>query len=352
MNFFKKFVLIIFLINFFLVCIYFFLKNEINKPIYSYKRDLIIDIDKGSNIRDIFEIFKNKNIIKNKLIYYFAIYSKEDYVPKYGQYFIPKNLSILDILDILKLGKVIQYKITIPEGLTTLETISRISDNKFLKGIIKKEFYELEGLFLPETYYFNKGYTRDDLLNRMRNDMQKILDNDWNNRVGSLPYKTKYDVLKMASIIESETGAEPEKKLIASVFINRLNKNMKLQSDPTVSYGLEKINKKKIKKIKKSHLKIDHPWNTYTRKGLPQSPISNPGRSSIYAALNPFQTNYYYFVADNKGGHLFAKTLSEHNKNIIYLKNNDLLELNDNKSIFLNGNQLPSKKPIFKKIKN
>ena len=135
MNFFKKFVLIIFLINFFLVCIYFFLKNEINKPIYSYKRDLIIDIDKGSNIRDIFEIFKNKNIIKNKLIYYFAIYSKEDYVPKYGQYFIPKNLSILDILDILKLGKVIQYKITIPEGLTTLETISRISDNKFLIDI-------------------------------------------------------------------------------------------------------------------------------------------------------------------------------------------------------------------------
>ena len=351
MNFIKKIILIVILINIFIISIYFFLKNEINKPIYSYKSDLIIDINKGSNVREIFEILKNNNIIKNKSVYYFAIYSKKNYVPKYGQYFIPKNLSISQILDIFKLGKVVQHKITIPEGLTTLETISRIRENKFLMGKINKEFYELEGLFLPETYYFNKGYTRDDLLNRMRNDMQKILDNDWNNRLASLPYKTKYDVLKMASIIESETGAEPEKKLIASVFINRLNRNMKLQSDPTVSYGLEKINKKKIKKIKKSHLRIDHAWNTYTRYGLPQSPISNPGRSSIYAALNPFQTNYYYFVADNKGGHLFAKTLREHNKNIHYLKNNNLLELNDNKSIFLNDNQLPSKKPIFKKIK-
>jgi len=351
MNFIKKFVLklllIVMLINVFIISIYFFLKNEISKPIHSYKSDLVIDIVKGNNVRDIFEIFKNNNIINSKLVYYFAIYSVENYVPKYGQYYIPKNLSILNILDILNLGKVIQYKITIPEGLTTFETISRINDNKLLTGKINIEFFELEGLFLPETYYFNKGYTKDDLLNRMRNDMQKILDNYWNNRARNLPYKTKYDVLKMASIIESETGAEPEKKLIASVFINRLNKNMKLQSDPTVIYGLEKINKNKIKKIKKSHLRIDHAWNTYTRKGLPQSPISNPSRSSIYAALNPFQTNYYYFVADKNGGHLFAKSLIEHNKNISYLKNNDLIKLNDNKSIFLNDNQLPSKKPVF-----
>jgi len=352
MNFIKKFLLIVILINFFIIIIYFFLENEISKPILSYKNDLIIDIEKGNNVRDIFEIFKNNNIIINKLVYYFAFYSKENYVPKYGQYHIPKNLSILHILDILNSGKVIQYKITIPEGFTTIETISRISENKFLTGKVNKKFYGLEGLFLPETYYFNKGYTRDDLLNRMRNDMQKVLDSVWINRVKSLPYKTKYDVLKMASIIESETGAAPEKKLIASVFINRLNKNMKLQSDPTVKYGFEKINNQKIKKIKRSHLRIDHAWNTYTRKGLPQSPISNPGRSSIYAALNPFQTNYYYFVADKKGGHLFAKSLIEHNKNILYLKNNDLLELNDNKSIFLNDNQLPSKKPIFNKIKD
>ena len=356
MNFIKKYLLklflIVILINILIICFYLFLKNEISKPIHSYKSDLIIDIEKGDSIRDIFEIFKNKNIINNKLVYYFAIYSIENYVPKYGQYYIPKNLSILHILDILNLGKVIQYKITIPEGLTTLEIVSRINDNKLLIGKINIEFLELEGLFLPETYYFNKGYSKNDLLNRMRNDMQKILDNDWNNRARNLPYKTKYDVLKIASIIESETGAEPEKKLIASVFINRLNKKMKLQSDPTVIYGLEKINKNKIEKIRKSHLRIDHAWNTYTRKGLPQSPISNPGRSSIYAALNPFQTNYYYFVADKKGGHLFAKSLNEHNKNIRYLKNNDLLELNDNNSIFLNDNQLPSKKPIFYKIKD
>ena len=356
MDFIKKFLLklllSVILIVSFLICSYFFLKNEINKPINSYKGDLIIDIGKGNNIRDIFKIFKSNNIIKNKLVYYFAVYSIKNYVPKYGQYNIPNNLSILHILDILNSGKVIQYKITIPEGLTTLETISKIRDNKLLTGEINKEFSKLEGLFLPETYYFYKGYTRDDLLNRMKNDMQKILDNDWNNRVGNLPYKTKYDVLNMASIIESEAGAEPEKKLIASVFINRLNKNMRLQSDPTVLYGLEKLKKNKIKIIKKSHLRTDHAWNTYTRKGLPKSPISNPGRSSINAALNPFQTSYYYFVADRKGGHLFAKSLSEHNKNILYLKKNNLLELNDNISVFSNDNQLPSKKPIFNKIED
>ena len=123
MNFIKKFLLIVILINFFIIIIYFFLENEISKPILSYKNDLIIDIEKGNNVRDIFEIFKNNNIIINKLVYYFAFYSKENYVPKYGQYHIPKNLSILHILDMLNAGKVIQYKITIPEGFTTIETI-------------------------------------------------------------------------------------------------------------------------------------------------------------------------------------------------------------------------------------
>ena len=164
----------------------------------------------------------------------------------------------------------------------------------------------------------------------------------------NLPYESKFDALKIASIIESEAGADSERKLISSVFINRLNKNMKLQSDPTVKYGLEKKNSNKIKIIKRSHLKLDHAWNTYTRKGLPLTPICNPGKKSIIAALNPIKTDYFYFVADNRGGHLFAKTLEDHNINIVYLKNKKLIKLNDNNSIFFEDNNLPLVKP-FKK---
>ena len=227
----------------------------------------------------------------------------------------------------------------------TKEILSIIKKNKKLSGEIDPSFSELEGIFLPETYFFTKGYSRNDLLLRMKSKMNKELDYEWTNRQKNLPYKSKFDALKIASIIESEAGSDSERKLISSVFINRLNKNMKLQSDPTVKYGLERKNSNKIKIIKRSHLKLDHAWNTYTRKGLPLTPICNPGKKSIIAALNPIKTDYFYFVADNRGGHLFAKTLKDHNINIVYLKNKKLIRFNDNKSIFFEDNNLPLEKP-------
>ena len=179
----------------------------------------------------------------------------------------------------------------------------------------------------------------------MRKKLINVIDYEWNKRDISLPYKSKYEALVIASLIESEASLDQERKLIASVFVNRLRKNMRLQSDPTVKYGLEKLHKLKIKTIKKSHLKIDHPWNTYTRNGLPITPICNPGKKSIIAALNPVNSDYLYFVADKKGGHFFAKTLKEHNKNINYTKKNTLSKLNDNSSIFFSDNDLPLSKP-------
>ncbi|MAC61948.1 MAG: aminodeoxychorismate lyase [SAR116 cluster bacterium] len=332
------------------VFIYFFvhLSNEIRKPLKTYEDNIIIEIKNGYNSKNIFKVLNKNNIINNKLIYEFGIINKKNYLPKYGQYYIKKNLSLLEILEIFNNGESIQHKITIPEGLITNQILSIIEKNKILSGEIDPSFSELEGIFLPETYFFTKGYDRNDLLLRMKSEMNKELDYEWNNRKKNLPYKSKFDALKIASIIESETGADSERKLISSVFINRLNKNMKLQSDPTVKYGLEKKNSNQIKIIKRSHLKLDHAWNTYTRKGLPLTPICNPGKKSIRAALNPIKTDYFYFVADSKGGHLFAKSLKEHNINILYLKNKNLIRLNDNKSIFLNDNNLPLEKP-FKK---
>ena len=347
----KSIFLNVLIILFLLICIviyfYFHLINEIKKPLYSYNNNIIIEINNGYNSKDIFKILNNNNIINNKFLYNIGLlYKKKEYNPRYGQYYIPKNLSLLEIFDIFNDGKSIQHKITIPEGLVTQEILSIIKNDKVLSGDIDPEFSKLEGFFLPETYFFTKGYSRDDLLFRMRNEMKRILDYEWEKRKKKLPYKDKLDALKIASIIESETGADAERKLIASVFINRLNNNMKLQSDPTVKYGLEKININQIKIIKRSHLKLDHAWNTYTRKGLPKTPICNPGKKSIIAALNPIKTDYFYFVADSKGGHLFAKSLDDHNSNIFYLKNKNLIRLNDNKSIFLNDNNLPLEKPV------
>ena len=346
---FSNIIITIFLLTTVFIYFYVHLSNEIRKPIKTYNDNIIIEIKNGYNSKNIFKVLYKNNIINNKLIYEFGIlYKKKNYLPKYGQYYIKKNLSLLEILEIFNNGESIQHKITIPEGLITKEILSIIEKNKILSGEIDQSFSELEGMFLPETYFFTKGYSRNDLLLRMKSKMNKELDHEWRNRKKNLPYKSKFDALKIASIIESEAGADSERKLISSVFINRLNKNMKLQSDPTVKYGLEKKNSNKIKIIKRSHLKLDHAWNTYTRKGLPLTPICNPGKKSIIAALNPIKTDYFYFVADNRGGHLFAKTLKDHNINIVYLKNKKLIKLNDNNSIFFEDNNLPLVKP-FKK---
>ena len=338
-----------FLIFFFIIIvILIYLKTEFEKPLSYNKEDIVIEIPKGANSKEIFAILKNNNIIDNKMLYYFSVVFKGDkYLPKYGEYFISKNYSISEVLDVIDSGNSIHRKITVPEGLTTKQIIDVVLSNQHLKGEIEIDFHNLEGMLLPETYFFNSGYSRNDLLNRMKNEMEKTLEEKWNMRDQNLPYSNKIEALVLASMIESETGAAPERKLIASVFVNRLRKNMKLQSDPTVVYGLEKNNNIEIKKLKRSHLKIDHQWNTYTRKGLPKSPICNPGKKSIEAVMKPFNTDYLYFVSDDKGGHLFARSLNEHNKNILYIKKNKLLNLNDNKTKNLSATDLPLSKPTF-----
>ena len=322
-----------------------FLNKEIHKPL-EVSDDIVLEVKKGANSEQIFQLLKKYNLVHSRLKYNYLVYAKgSKYLPKYGQYLIPKNSSLNSILDIFNSGESIEYKITIPEGLTTRKILEIVSKDEILKGLINQDYIDNEGDFLPETYFFSYGYSRNSLLERMKKKLINVIDYEWNKRDSSLPYKSKYEALVIASLIESEASLDQERKLIASVFINRLRKNMRLQSDPTVKYGLEKLHKLKIKTIKKSHLKIDHPWNTYTRNGLPITPICNPGKKSIIAALNPVNSDYLYFVADKKGGHFFAKTLKEHNENISYTKKNTLSKLNDNSSIFFSDNDLPLSKP-------
>ena len=349
MNLNKVFVTIIYiflLIIILSVILLLFLNREINRPLEVFDDDIVLEVKKGANSEQIFQLLKKYNIVHSRIKYKYLVYVKgNEYLPKYGQYLIPKNSSLNSILDIFNSGESIEYKITIPEGLTTRKILEIVSKDKILKGLINQNYVDNEGNFLPETYFFSYGYSRNSLLERMKKKLINVIDYEWKKRDSSLPYKSKYEALVIASLIESEASLDQERKLIASVFVNRLRKNMRLQSDPTVKYGLEKLHKLKIKTIKKSHLKIDHPWNTYTRNGLPITPICNPGKKSIIAALNPANSDYLYFVADKKGGHFFAKTLKEHNKNINYIKKNTLSKLNDNSSIFFSDNDLPLSKP-------
>jgi UPF0755 protein len=177
-----------------------------------------------------------------------------------------------------------------------------------------------EGTIFPETYTFSKGKKRMDLVNEAKSMMRAKLKDVWDNRDEGLPYKNINEMLIMASIIEKETGINDERAKVASVFVNRLKKGMLLQTDPTVIYAITEGMQNFGRSLTRKDLKVDSPYNTYKYAGLPPTPICNPGFESIYAAAHPADTDYLYFVANGQGGHNFARTLSEHNKNVAHWK--------------------------------
>ncbi|MCI5049528.1 MAG: endolytic transglycosylase MltG, partial [Rickettsiales bacterium] len=173
-----------------------------------------------------------------------------------------------------------------------------------------------EGDLMPDTYFIHRGDTRESVVMRMKKSMQEFMDAQWASRQANLPLKNKQEAMVLASMIEKETGVDGERGRVASVFVNRLRKGMLLQSDPTVVYGIELKDGPMGRPLWLKDLKVDHPYNTYVHAGLPPKPIANPGKEAIKAALNPPQTNDFYFVATGSGGHFFAKTLAEHNRNV------------------------------------
>ena len=232
-----------------------------------------------------------------------------------GEYRLPAAISPGALLDLLESGKTVQHKLTVAEGLTVPAVLRLVAADPVLAGELPPE-PPPEGTLLPETYLFERGDTRVALIERMRAEMARELDRLWQSRAPDLPIETPQEALILASIIEKETAVPAEYPLVASVFVNRLRKGMLLQTDPSVIYALTKGERDLGRALTRRDLEVDDPYNTYRYPGLPPGPIANPGRGALAAALNPAKTPYLYFVADGSGGHAFATTLEEHNRNV------------------------------------
>lgn len=232
---------------------------------------------------------------------------------KHGEFSVPARSSMKQVMDLLVSGKVIQYSVTVPEGRTSAMVLRILNADPVLTGDLPAA--PAEGALLPETYLFTRGATRADMLRRMAREHTALAERLWAERKADLPYDTLEEAIILASIVEKETGIASERPQVASVFVNRLRRGMKLQSDPTIIYGLtggEPLGRG----IRRSELEKATPYNTYVIDGLPPTPICNPGRASLEAVMNPPDTEYLFFVADGTGGHAFARTLEEHNANV------------------------------------
>ncbi|MDQ0394234.1 UPF0755 protein [Labrys monachus] len=233
---------------------------------------------------------------------------------KAGEYAFKPRASMVDVMDILVEGKSIQHSLTIPEGLTSQAVVDRLAQDDILTGDAPP--VPPEGSILPDTYKFERGTTRAQMVSRMEAEQKALVEQVWKKRASNLPLKSPADLVTLASIVEKETGKADERPHVASVFINRLQKNMRLQSDPTVIYGIAGGKGRLDRPLQSADLGRPTPFNTYLIAGLPPSPIANPGRAAMEAVANPMATKDLYFVADGSGGHAFAETLDQHNKNV------------------------------------
>ena len=279
------------------------------------KNQKIIEIIPGDRLSIVAEKLYSEEIINSKFLFMLWMYLSWDQNNlKLGEYSIPEGATLSQIQGIITSGRMYNKYITIPEGLTVKQIFEIINSYDDLTGNISVSVKD--GELLPQTYAYNKMITKDDLILKMKQAMSEVIDKEWENRQENLPIKTKEEAIILASIVEKETGIPEERPLVASVFLNRLNKKMRLQSDPTVVYTLtNKYGNMRGRRLYKKDLEVVTPYNTYKINGLPIGAIANPGIDSIRAVLNPAETDFLYFVADGSGGHKFAKTLEEHEKN-------------------------------------
>lgn len=273
---------------------------------------VLIRVSPGDGHATIRWVLKRGGVIRNPYHYDAArILAGTAFVPKKGEFEIPPGASLAKIMDIIHAGRSYQRRLTIIEGMTSAEIRAAILENEHFKGDITLTLEE--GSLLPETYFFTYDTSRDAMLTRIQEKREIALAEAWADRAPDLPYETPRDALILASIIELETGDSADRREVAGVFVNRLRRGMRLQSDPTVLYGVEGGENRAIRR---SDLRRETEWNTYVIKGLPKTPICNPSQDSIDAALRPAKTKNLYFVSDGKGGLRFARTLDEHNRNV------------------------------------
>ena len=275
----------------------------------------VVEVRKGLHTPDIAADLETAGVISDaKLFTAAAFLTGSRGRLKAGEYEFAAGISMRDVLGRIVQGKSMVYKLTIPEGWTTAQALERVRDNEILTGELTLS--PPEGALLPDTYLFQRGATRDSVVRQMMEAQEKLVSELWQSRAPDLVVKSVNEAVTLASIVEKETGVAEERPRVAAVFINRLKKRMRLQSDPTIIYGLVGGNAKLERPLTKQDIAQKTPYNTYRVDGLPPGPIANPGRAALMAVLNPTVTSDLYFVADGSGGHAFAETLADHRKNV------------------------------------
>ena len=276
---------------------------------------LAFQVERGATLAAVSEKLAEAGAIGNETIFRVAArYTKLDQGLRYGEYEIPAGASMQDILKLLNQGGNVLRQVVVPEGLTSWQVVELLNAREELAGEVAA--LPPEGSLAPAGYDFQRGDTREGLIARMQEEQAAILDAAWASRAADLPLASKDELLTLASIVEKETAVPEERLRVAAVFVNRLKRGMRLQTDPTVIYGITEGKGTLGRGLRASELAQLTPYNTYVQAGLPPTPIANPGRESIEAAANPEASDYLYFVADGSGGHAFARTLEEHNRNV------------------------------------
>ncbi|BAX53581.1 putative aminodeoxychorismate lyase [Photobacterium damselae subsp. piscicida] len=296
---------------------------SLSQPVTTEQKELIT-VKPGTSFRSLLNQLEKQGIIPASQWYRWIGHVEPELLQlKAGSYLVEPKMTLQQLLTLIGSGKEHQFSITLVEGERFSEWLKELQQAPEMQhktvGLSEAEIAKalnidtnkLEGYMLPETYNYTAGMSDLDILKRAHNKLESVLENAWQGREKELPLKTPYDVLIMASIIEKETAVDSERDVVSSVFTNRLEKGMRLQTDPTVIYGM---GDKYDGNIRKRDLTTPTPYNTYVIFGLPPTPIAMPSKASILAAVHPAQTKYLYFVANGKGGHTFSKTLAEHNR--------------------------------------
>ncbi len=282
-------------------------------------QDRVVNIPHGSGMRDIADVLTREGVIDQPWVFIggvLVLKAREGL--KAGEYEFKAHSSLSDVVATIVEGKVVPHQVSIPEGLTSQQIVARLLADDVLTGDIKE--IPPEGSLLPDTYNFTRGVTREQMIGRMQQAQQRAVLEIWEHRSADLPLKTPEQLVTLASLVEKETGKSDERSRVAAVFVNRLKQNIRLQSDPTIIYGLVGGKGTLGRPIMKSEIMQPTPYNTYVINGLPPGPITNPGRASLEAAANPARTRELYFVADGTGGHVFAESYEQQEKNVARLR--------------------------------
>ena len=287
-----------------------------NAPNSYHREDKRFIIDSGMTLREVVDRLHQEKIIKSPgaFLYIGQLIKGIDPKVRYGEYFFEKNISYYKILHKMIRGNVFFRKVTIAEGLSSHSALAIITKSAGLIGNPPEKIRE--GSLLAETYFYSYNDTKQGMVKRMQDSMQKAINELWEKRDKTIPLKSKEEAIILASIVEKETSINSERGLVASVFTNRLRKGIKLQSDPTIIYSFTFGDKKLERQIRVSDIQNSSNFNTYHIYGLPPAPICNPGLASIKAVLNPLNSDFIYFVASGRGDHIFSATLQEHNANV------------------------------------